>query len=182
MPVIGWFLGHKIGKKTWLGCTLAVVGLYFLCVKESTSLKPGDLLELTGALFWAFHILIIGYYSRRVDILKLSFIQFLTCAILSLAAALATENIIYSSLVAAAVPILYGGIFSAGVAYTLQAIGQKYAPPAHTAIIFSMEAVFAAIGGFLLLNEILGVQEILGCILILSGMLVSQLQEAQQPL
>jgi drug/metabolite transporter (DMT)-like permease len=177
VPLIGIFLGHKIGGGTWLGCILAVTGLYFLCIKESTSLQSGDLLELIGALFWAFHILIIGHFSRRVDILKLSFTQFLTCSVLSMITALATENIVYSSLVAAAVPILYGGIFSVGIAYTLQSWGQKYAPPSHTAIIFSMEAVFAVIGGFLLLHEQLDTREILGCILMLSGMLISQLRQ-----
>jgi drug/metabolite transporter (DMT)-like permease len=100
----------------------------------------------------------------------------MTCSALSLILAFITEEFVLSNLLAAAVPILYGGIGSVGIAYTLQAVGQKYARPAHAAIILSMEAVFAAIGGFLLLGEYLEIQEILGCFLMLSGMLVSQTQ------
>lgn len=175
VPVIGIFLRQPVSRATWLGCFLTVIGLYFLCIKESASLQYGDLLELCGAFFWAFHILIIGYFSRRVDALKLSLVQFLTCSILSLIIALATETIMINQLLAAAIPILYGGICSVGIAYTLQVIGQRNSPPAHAAIIFSMEAVFAVIGGFLLLGEKLAVQEIVGCILMLAGMLISQL-------
>ena len=176
VPVLGIFLGQRNGRWTWLGCGLAVVGLYLLCVKESWSIQPGDLLELIGAFFWSLHILIIGYYAVRVDILKLSCIQFLTCSVLSMAVALVMEPIVVSNLMAAAVPILYGGICSVGIAYTLQAVGQKHAPPAHAAIILSLEASFAVLGGFLLLSEQMGTREIMGCLLMLSGMLVSQLQ------
>ena len=179
VPVLGIFLGHRNGRWTWLGCGLAAVGLYLLCVKESWSIQSGDLLELIGALFWALHILIIGYYAVRVDILKLSCIQFLTCSVLSMAVALVMEPVIVNDLMAAAVPILYGGIFSVGIAYTLQAVGQKYAPPAHAAIILSLEASFAVLGGFLLLGEQMGTREIMGCLLMLSGMLIAQLQGLQ---
>ncbi len=175
VPVLGIFLGQSAGKWTWMGCMLAVGGLYFLCIKESASLQFGDLLQLIGALFWAFHILIIGYFSRRVDVLKLSCYQFLTCSVFSLMTAVITETFVIDNIMAAAVPILYGGFCSVGIAYTLQAVGQKHAPPAHAAIIMSMETVFAVIGGFLILGERIEGQEILGCILMLTGMLVSQL-------
>ena len=176
VPLVGIFLRHRIGRWTWLGCVLAVVGLYLLCIKGALSIQSGDLLVLIGALFWTLHILIIGYYSVRVDVLKLACIQCLTCSLLSMAVALIFEPIVLSSLRAAAVPILYGGICSVGIAYTLQVVGQKYAPPAHAAIILSLEAVFAVIGGFLLLGEHMDTREITGCLLMLSGMLVSQLQ------
>lgn len=175
VPVLGIVLRQSVGKWTWLGCILAVVGLYFLCIKESASLQIGDMLELIGAFFWSVHILLIGYFARRVDVLKLSCFQFLTCSLLCLAIAAITETIIISNILAAAIPILYGGLCSVGIAYTLQVIGQKHAPPAHAAIILSMEAVFAVIGGFLLLGERIGGQEIIGCALMLTGMLVSQL-------
>jgi len=175
VPIFGLFLGHSVGRWTWLGCMLAVVGLYFLCIKESASLQLGDLLQLIGAIFWTLHILIIGYFSRRVDVLKLSCFQFLTCALLSLLTAAVTETIIIKDIMAAAVPILYGGFCSVGIAYTLQVVGQKHAPPAPAAIILSMETVFAVIGGFLILGERLDGQEIIGCALMLTGMLVSQL-------
>ncbi|HPF43133.1 MAG TPA: DMT family transporter [Syntrophomonadaceae bacterium] len=176
VPIISLFMGQTTSKGTWLGCVLSVVGLYFLCIKESSAIQFGDLLVLIGAFLWAVHILVIGYFSPRVDVLKLSFVQFMTCSALSLILAFITEEFVLSNLLAAAVPILYGGIGSVGIAYTLQAVGQKYARPAHAAIILSMEAVFAAIGGFLLLGEYLEIQEILGCFLMLSGMLVSQTQ------
>ncbi|MDD3364562.1 MAG: DMT family transporter [Syntrophomonas sp.] len=175
VPVLGIFLGQSAGRWTWMGCILAVMGLYFLCIKESASLQFGDLLQLIGAFFWAFHILIIGYFSRRVDVLKLSCYQFFTCSILSLVTAVITETIIIDNILATAVPILYGGFCSVGIAYTLQVVGQKHAPPAHAAIILSMETVFAVIGGFLILGERIEGQEILGCALMLTGMLVSQL-------
>lgn len=176
VPVLGIFVGQTTGRWTWLGCILAVAGLYFLCIKETASIQMGDMLELIGAFFWSFHILIIGYFSRRVDPLKLSCLQFITCSALSLIMAFITETVEISSISAAAIPILYGGICSVGIAYTLQVVGQRNAPPAHAAIILSMEMVFAVIGGFLLLGERLGIQEIIGCTLMFIGMLVSQLQ------
>jgi len=175
VPIIGIFVRQSASKGTWLGSILALIGLYLLSIRGAIIINYGDILQLIGALFWAIHILVIGYYSIRVDVLKLSCFQFLTCAALSLMTAAITETATIADLSAAAVPLLYGGIASVGIAYTLQAIGQKYAPPAHVAIILSMEAVFAAIGGFFLLQERLGGQELIGCALMLSGMLVSQL-------
>jgi drug/metabolite transporter (DMT)-like permease len=176
VPILGILLRQAVGKNIWLGCMLAVAGLYFLCIKESVSIQHGDMLELIGAIFWAVHILLIGYFCRKVDPLKLSCLQFVTCSLLSLAVAAVTETTSLNHLLAAAVPLLYAGIFSAGVAYTLQVVGQKYAPPAPAAIILSMETVFAVVGGFLLLGERMSGQEILGCALMLAGMLASQLQ------
>lgn len=175
VPIIGIFLRQSAGMGTWLGCILAILGLYFLCIKESASIQMGDLLELAGAFFWSFHILIIGYCSRKVDPLILSSYQFLTCGTLSLITALITETIVLHHMLAAAIPILYGGICSVGIAYTLQVVGQRHAPPAHAAIILSMETMFAVIGGFLLLGERIQGQELIGCALMLTGMLVSQL-------
>jgi drug/metabolite transporter (DMT)-like permease len=111
-----------------------------------------------------------------VDVLKLSLFQFITCGLLSLGTAFCLETITSEGLTGALLPILYGGIFSVGIAYTLQVVGQKYSPPSHAAIILSMETVFATIGGFLLLNERLGFKELIGCALMLAGMLLTQLQ------
>jgi len=174
VPLAGLWLKHRISFNTWAGCILAVVGLYFLCVKEDFSIAFGDVLELIGSLFWTAHILLIDHISRKVDSLKLAAIQFATCAALSLAVALATESITANAIIQAGVPILYGGIASVGIAYTLQIIGQKSASPAHAALILSMETVFAAIGGFLILGEILGARELTGAGLMLAGMLFSQ--------
>ncbi|RCX09874.1 drug/metabolite transporter (DMT)-like permease [Anaerobacterium chartisolvens] len=176
VPILGIFLRQRISSGIWLGALMALAGLYLLCVTESLTVSKGDWLELAGAFFWAFHILIIGYFGKRVNVVKLSCIQFAICSVLSLAAALIFEKIELGTLMQAAMPILYGGIFSVGVAYTLQAIGQKNANPSHAAIILSMEALFATVGGALFLKEALVAREITGCVLMLSGMLLSQLQ------
>ena len=175
VPVISILLRQSVGKGTWIGCLLAVTGLYFLCIKESFSIGFGDLLELVGALFWAFHILIIGYFSPKTSAFKLSFAQFLTCGLLGLGVAAFTETMAYNRLMAAAVPILYGGICSVGIAYTLQVVAQKQAHPAHAAIILSLESVFAAVGGWLILGEFLSLRAMTGCALMLAGMIISQL-------
>jgi len=176
VPMLGFFLKQYISRSTWCGCIMAIMGLYLLCVKESFFISYGEVLELIGALFWSIHILVIDRFSRKVDVLKLSFVQFITCSVLSLVTALCIETISIETLEQALVPILYGGICSVGIAYTLQVVGQKYAQPSHAAIILSMETVFAAIGGWIILNEKLGAQELLGCAIMLVGMLLSQLQ------
>lgn len=174
VPLVGLFLKQRVAPSTWAGCLLAVTGLYFLCVKEDFTIGYGDVLVLISALFWTAHILLIDHISRKVDTLRLASIQFAVCSLLSLITALLTESIVWASILQAAVPILYGGIGSVGIAYTLQIIGQKNASPAHAALILSMETVFAAIGGFFILGEILGLRELTGAALMLAGMLLSQ--------
>lgn len=181
VPMLGIFLKQYISMSTWFGSIITIVGLYLLCVKDSFFISYGEFLELIGAFFWTIHILVIDRFSRKVDVLKLSFFQFITCSILSLLAALFLETISLETLRQAMVPILYGGIGSVGIAYTLQVVGQKNAQPSHAAIILSMETVFAAIGGWIILNERLGFQELLGCAIMLAGMLLSQLQNINNP-
>lgn len=177
VPILGLFLKHRTGIATWMGCVLGLIGLYFLCIRESSSLQLGDLLVLIGAFFWAVHIHVIGHFNR-LSAVRLSCIQFLTCSMLGLIVAVFNETINWASLLQAALPILYGGLCSVGIAYTLQVVGQKFASPAHAAIILSMEAVFGVLGGYLLLGEHMGLQEIVGCLLMLTGMLVSQLRRS----
>ena len=174
VPLAGLLLQRKIARATWIGCGLSLIGLYLLCIKEDFSIAYGDLLELIGSLLWTVHILLIDHVSRRVDTLKLAAIQFSVCSLLSLVVALFTESTSLPAILQATVPLLYGGFGSVGVAYTLQIIGQKNASPAHAALVLSMETVFAALGGFLILNEILGSRELVGCALMLAGMLLSQ--------
>lgn len=175
VPLAGLLMKRRISRSVWLGCGLSLAGLYLLCIREDFTIGQGDLLELIGALFWTVHILYIDQVSRRVDTLKLAAIQFATCSALSAVVAVATETAASAEAVlAAAVPLLYGGFGSVGVAYTLQIIGQKNASPAHAALVLSLETVFAAVGGFLILNEILGSRELAGCALMLAGMLLSQ--------
>lgn len=176
VPLLGVFLKHKIRLGTWIGVVVAIVGLFTLSVTERFSIEKGDLLVLIGAFFWAVHILLIDHFTTmNVDALKLSCVQFVTCSILSLAVALGFEKISLHGLLLALIPILYGGICSVGIAYTLQVIGQKHAKPSHAAIILSLEAVFASIGGILILHEQLNFRGYLGCALMLFGMLLSQL-------
>lgn len=174
VPIIGIFLKHKIGRNSWIGVVLAVVGLYLLSINENLTMSFGDMLELIGAFFWAAHILAIDYFSSKIDSLKLSCIQFATCSFLSLISALAFEQIRLSNILQASTSILYGGLLSVGVAYTLQVVAQKDAKPSHAAIILSMESVFGAIGGWLILGETMSTRGYIGCALILAGILISQ--------
>ena len=135
----------------------------------------GDMLELIGAFFWAVHVLIIAWLSPKHDPFQLAFAQFAVCSILSLIVAILFEVITPAGIFQAAIPILYGGVLSVGIAYTLQVVAQKNAHPAHAAIIMSLETVFAAAGGWVILNETLTSRNIVGCILMLTGMLLSQL-------
>ncbi|BCZ44398.1 permease [Clostridium gelidum] len=176
VPIIGIILGHKIGKKSWIGVGFAVIGLYLLSINENFSIGYGDMLELICSIFFALHILAIGYFCNKVDPLKLSCIQFATSSGLSLISAVIFENITISGISNALIPILYGGFLSTGVAYTLQVVAQKNAKPSHAAIIMSMESVFGAIGGALLLGEIMSTKAYIGCILIFAGILIPQIK------
>ncbi len=175
VPLLGLFWRQQPKIGTWVGAILAAFGLYFLSVTEQFTIALGDLLVLIGAFFWAAHVLIIGWLSPRINPIKLAFSQYLACSILSLITAAAIEDINMNSIFQAAIPILYGGLLSVGIAYTLQVIAQREAHPAHAAILLSMEAVFAAIGGWLLLGEIISARGLFGCALMLAGMLLSQL-------
>lgn len=174
VPIISIFFKRNIPLTIWVSVIITAFGLYFLSINENFSIGRGDLLEIIGAFFWAAHILLIDYFIKKIDALKLSFVQTLTCSILSIIASLIFEKTTISSVYSALIPILYGGIFSVGIAYTLQIVGQKHARPSHAAIILSMESVFATLGGMILLNEHLQLREYLGCFLMLSGMLLSQ--------
>lgn len=176
VPIAGIFLKHKTGRNAWLGVLLAVVGLYLLSVNENFTISYGDMLEVIGAVFWTMHILIIDYFSKKMDALVLSCIQFATCSILSLITAFIFEKITISGISSALVPILYGGLLSVGVAYTLQVVAQKNAKPSHVALILSMESVFGAIGGAVILGETMSSRGYMGCILIFAGILVSQVK------
>jgi drug/metabolite transporter (DMT)-like permease len=174
VPILGLFWGHRPGLGTWAGAFIAALGLYFLSIGGSFSIARGDFLVLLSAFFWAGHVLIIGWLSSRIDTAALAFTQFAVCSLLSLIVAIAVEEIALQSLLDAAIPIVYGGVFSVGVAYTLQVAAQRHAPPARAAIILSLETVFAALGGWLLLSEAIPPRGLIGCALMLAGILLSQ--------
>jgi drug/metabolite transporter (DMT)-like permease len=175
VPLLGLLVGQRTNLGTWLGAGLAAVGLYFLSITADFRISRGDFLELLGAFFWAAHVLIIGWLSPRLNALKLAITQFAACSLLSLLTAAAIETITLEGLRQALLPILYGGLCSVGIAYTLQVVAQKDAQPAHAAILLSLEAVFAALGGWLLLDETLAGRSLFGCGLMLAGMLLTQL-------
>lgn len=180
VPILGIFLKQKTHATTWIGAIIAAVGLYFLSINENFTIEFGDVLEIIGAFFWAVHIQIIGRFVENINALKLSSAQFATCSILSLIVALIFEEINISGIQNAIIPLLYGGIMSVGVAYTLQAVGQRYAKPSHAAVALSMEAVFAAIGGILLLDESLTLRAYFGCALMMAGMLITQTENIEK--
>lgn len=175
VPFLGIFFRHKIGLENWMGAFLAVIGLYFLSMPAGTfGLQKGDFYVFLSAFFWAAHVHTIGFLSPRMSAGKISVLQYAMCSALSFVVAFAIETFTWQDILNAAIPILYGGLMSVGVAYSLQVVGQKFAPPTHAAIILSLEAVFAVLGGWLLLAEALSMRGLFGCLLMLAGMVISQ--------
>ncbi|MDP9515211.1 DMT family transporter [Pseudomonas protegens] len=175
VPLLGLLIGHKTGLGTWLGAVLAVVGMFLLTVSDSFHVASGDWLQLIGAFVWGAHVILVGVFASRHDPIRLAFLQFATCSVVSLILALCLEPIHWNAIVAAGPAILYGGVIAVGIGYTLQVIAQRDAIASHAAIILSLEAVFAAIAGAWLLDESLQLRGYFGCALMLSGMLVAQL-------
>ena len=175
VPFIGLLWKQKSSVGTWIGALLAALGLYFLSITQELTIEYGDFLEFLGAFCFACHVVIIGRVTNRIDTVTLSIIQCAICSALSLFVAVVFEEITWQGIQAAALPIFYGGVFSVGIAYSLQIYGQKGSHPAHAAILLSLESVIAALGGWLILNEVLSGRALLGCALMMSGMLVSQL-------
>jgi len=174
VPFMGLFLGQRASLGGGIGAVLAAAGLFLLSVNEDFSLSPGDAWVLAGAFIWAGHVLILGWLSPKLDCVKLAAGQFAVCAILSMATALIFETNTLAGIMAAAVPIIYGGIMPVGVAYTLQVVGQKHARPTPAAIILSLESAFAALSGWVILNELMDSRAVMGCALMFTGMLVTQ--------
>jgi drug/metabolite transporter (DMT)-like permease len=166
---------------SWVASGLAVVGLFLLSGGQSLTLSVGDALELAGAGLWALHVILIGHLAKRVDSLRLALIQYLTCGLVSTMLGLALERHTLSGLPAAWWAVVYGGVVSVGLGYTLQVVGQKSAPATDAAIMLSLEVVFAAFFGWLLLGETLTARQLLGCGLMLGGMLLAQYPAHQLP-
>ena len=176
VPVMGVFVGHKQPWLVWLGVALSAVGMYFLCVHESLSLNRGDLMVLAGAVGFSFHILLIDRYSAHVDGVKLSCLQFFVAGVLGLVFMFLFETPQISKIFAAWLPLLYAGVFSCGVAYTLQILGQRDTDPTIASMILCLEAVFSVVFSWFLLGERLSAREIFGCVLIFAAILLAQLK------
>ncbi|HDR9152087.1 TPA: DMT family transporter [Burkholderia vietnamiensis] len=175
VPLMGVFARHRIGTGTWFGALLAAIGLYFLSIDEHFAVLYGDWFQLAGAVIIAAHVMAVGHFAKRYDPLVLAFLQFATCGAACLAVGLAIEPLSAATLAHALPTLLYGGLLSVGVGYTLQVVAQRDAAPAHAAVIFSMEGVFAAIAGWAALGETLMLRALLGCALMLAGLLACQL-------
>ena len=199
VPVLGIFLKKKISPVIWLCVVIAIIGFYLLCIKEGFSISTGDLLVLCCAFFFSLHILVIDHFNRgTVDGVRMSQAQFLTVAILSVPFILLQEmppmEISYSAphllqtnvwaallqnIWSARLPILYAAVMSSGVAYTLQILGQRYTDPTTATLLMSLESVFAALSGWLILHEHLSIRELAGCTLVFAAVLMAQLAPDQ---
>lgn len=177
VPIIETFMGKKLQKNTVFAVILSLVGMYLLCITEGFSISKGDLLILLCAVFFSFHILVIDKYSPKVDGVKLSAFQFLVAGVICCTLSVPFETQDFNKILDASGALLYTGIMSSGVAYTLQIIGQKYTSPVLATIIMSLESVFAALAGWVILKDVMTTREIVGALLMFIAILSAQLPE-----
>ena len=177
VPIAGIFLKKMPPKTIWLSVVLAVAGLYCLCINEDFSITMGDFYILLCAFCFTAHILVIDHFTQKVDGVELSCVQFLVVTVLSSAGMLAAESPSLAALQACAFPILYVGIFSSGVAYTLQILAQKDSDPTVVSLLLSLESVFATLAGAVILHDQMSLKEYFGCLLMLAAVILAQLPE-----
>lgn len=175
VPLLGMCFGSKARKSLWAGMLVCLIGFYLMSVTGNFVVSKGDWLTLLSAVFWACQILIIDHAAGKGDPVRIACLQFAVCAVLSALSGLLFEHCSFDQIQAASGAIAYAGFMSVGVAYTLQVVCQQHCPPAPSAIIMSLEGVFAAIAGYLVLQQTLTVRAIIGCLLILTGVLLVQL-------
>lgn len=178
VPLISMlFLGQKLSNNVKISVVIAVIGLYLLCFKEDTGgFSYYDILLLIAAFFYGVHILVVNYFSDKVNAVKTSCVQFFVVGLLSLPLMFLYETPTWSSIVACKTPILYAGILTCGVAYTLQILGQKYTAPVIASLILCLESVFAVLGGAMILNETMTIKETLGCVLMITAVILSEIK------
>lgn len=177
VPVLGIFLKKHVGWKVWAAVCLAVAGLYFLCITEGFSLEKGDIYIFLCALVYALHILVIDHFAPKTDNVKMSCIQFLVSGILSVPFIIVLETVTVQAIFLTAGPILYAGVMSSGVAYTLQIIGQKHMNPAVASLILSLESSISVLAGWVILGQTLSMREGFGCVLMFGAIILAQLPE-----
>jgi drug/metabolite transporter (DMT)-like permease len=177
VPLFGLFLKKKIGWKVWLAVGIAIGGLYFLCITEKLSIGKGDILIFLCAVIFSLHILVIDYFSPKVDGVKMSCIQFFVAGIVALPFMFIFETPTIQGMINGIYPILYAGVLSSGVAYTLQIVGQKNVNPAIASLILSLESCFSVLAGWAVLGERLSSRETLGCVLMFAAIILAQLPD-----
>ena len=176
VPIFGLFLHKKVSLPVWISVGLAVVALYLLCITDGFSaIAPGDLLLLGCAAGFAVHILVCDHFTQFVDGMKLSCIQFLVASAWSAVGMILLEEPTWASLAACVLPILYVGVCSSGVGYTLQILAQKDSNPTVVTLLLSMESVFAVLAGAVLLHQQMSLREYLGCALMLAAVILAQI-------
>lgn len=180
VPLIELLFGKKIAKKIWVGAVMAIIGLYLLCINENFSIGKGDLLVLICAVLFAIHILVIDHFAPKADGVSISAIQFFISGTISAVGAMLFENPNFSAMLEAIVPILYAGVMSCGVAYTLQVIGQKDMNPTVASMILSLESVISVLAGWIILGQALSLKEIIGCIIVFMAVVLVQLPEKKK--
>lgn len=177
VPVFGIFLHKKIGWKVWTAVAIALAGLYFLCITEAFSIGVGDIYVLLCALIFSVHILVVDHYAPKVDGVKLSCIQFLVAGIVSIPFMLILESPKMGNMMTSWFPLIYAGVFSCGIAYTLQILGQKNVNPAIASLILSLESCFSVLSGWVILGERLSARETIGCIMMFAAIILAQIPD-----
>ena len=177
VPILGLFLKKHVGIKIWISVGISVIGLYLLCITDGLSISKGDFFVLLCAFVFAIHILVIDYFSPKTDGVIMSCIQFFVCSALTAVPMILFEEPSVNAIVMAAVPLLYAGILSSGVAYTLQVLAQKDTDPTIASLILSLESVFSVLAGFFVLHQALSKRELLGCVLMFGAIILAQLPE-----
>ena len=180
VPLIGLFFKKYCGILTWIGVVIALAGLYFLCITQKLTIQRGDALILCCSVLYAGQILAIDHYNPFVDGVKMSCIQFLTGGVLGAVFMFLFENPSLAMILSAAGPILYTGIMSTGVGYTLQIVGQKGLNPTVAALILSLESVFSALSGYVFLHQVLTTRELIGCALMFIAIVLAQLPDIRR--
>ena len=180
VPILGLFVGKKVRLIAWISVGLSVIGLYLLCMTESLSLGKGDILVLICAFCFSFHIMVVDYFSPKVDGVRMSCIQFFTCGIICGIPAILTESPNLHAILAAWQPILYAGALSCAVGYTLQIVAQKNTDPVIASLLMSLESAFSLLAGWIILHQYLSPKELCGCLLMFVAIMLSQIPEKKK--
>lgn len=174
VPLFGLFLRKKVGLNIWISVAIAAIGMYLLCITEDFSIGKGDFLVFLCAIGFSFHILVIDYFSPKADGVVISCVQFFTAGVLSGVMMFLFEKPTWDAVLAAWLPVLYAGVMSCGVAYTLQVVAQKDIEPTIASLLMSLESVFSLLAGWVLLGQKLSAKELFGCVLVFGAIVLAQ--------